>query len=512
MNNYISIVSALITLIAGHDLYHWCEQKLNYQKTIKMRAAKIIANPAFLKFKSLNQEVVLPTLEVQGTIPSWLKGTLIRNGAGKFETSTHVVSHPFDGFAMLHAFSFKNGNVSYANKFLESDYYKTAMTTGKIAKGFATDPCKLIFKKFFSYFSPNKTDMKYDNANINVAKIAEEFVALTETPLPIVFDKNTLKTNGPFIFEDNLEGHVTTSHPLVDPETKETFNYLTHFGKDSFYHIYSIPCNSKTRKLIASVPVEEPSYMHSFSLTENYIILTEIPFKVSPITLLFTNKPFIKNFNWKPEQGTIFTVVNRNDGSIVGRFKGEPFFTFHHVNAFEHNGSIVVDIITYDDASKLDDTSLDHIFSQTNKAITNNELKRFTINTKNGSVTSKALTSNCSIEMPQINYDYSAGKSYHYVYTLGSSDDNDSCLMKINIDNGTIVEWKENNCSVGEPVFVPTPDAHNEDDGVILSIILDAQMQRSFLLILDAKTFKEIGRAMVPHHIPFNLHGVFFNN
>jgi carotenoid cleavage dioxygenase-like enzyme len=55
-------------------------------------------------------------------------------------------------------------------------------------------------------------------------------------------------------------------------------------------------------------------------------------------------------------------------------------------------------------------------------------------------------------------------------------------------------------------VFVAAPAA-NEDDGVILSVVLDTRQAASFLLILDASTFRELARADAPHHIPFGFHG-----
>ena len=49
-----------------------------------------------------------------------------------------------------------------------------------------------------------------------------------------------------------------------------------------------------------------------------------------------------------------------------------------------------------------------------------------------------------------------------------------------------------------EPVFVPNPDGVEEDDGVILSNVMCSNPdQHPFLLILDAKTFKETARAEV---------------
>ena len=45
---------------------------------------------------------------------------------------------------------------------------------------------------------------------------------------------------------------------------------------------------------------------------------------------------------------------------------------------------------------------------------------------------------------------------------------------------------------------------------MILSVVLDTNAERSFLLILDAGTFEEVARAEAPHHIPFGFHGQFF--
>jgi carotenoid cleavage dioxygenase-like enzyme len=49
--------------------------------------------------------------------------------------------HWFDGLAMLHKFSFADGRVSYANRFLHSDAFRSAAKTGGLTLGgFATDP------------------------------------------------------------------------------------------------------------------------------------------------------------------------------------------------------------------------------------------------------------------------------------------------------------------------------------------------------------------------------------
>src|SRR5438105_699028 len=96
-------------------------------------------------FKNLNHEVSSQNLSVNGAIPEWLNGTLLRTGPAKFDVGQSKLNHWFDGFAMLHSFTFNNGKVVYLNKFLESNAYKTAKQSGKIKyREFATDPCRAI--------------------------------------------------------------------------------------------------------------------------------------------------------------------------------------------------------------------------------------------------------------------------------------------------------------------------------------------------------------------------------
>ena len=58
-------------------------------------------------------------------------------------------------------------------------------------------------------------------------------------------------------------------------------------------------------------------------------------------------------------------------------------------------------------------------------------------------------------------------------------------------------------------MFVARPQAEDEDDGVLLSVVLDAGAGTSFMLVLDARDLSELARAQAPHHIPFGFHGQF---
>ena len=74
--------------------------------------------------------------------------------------------------------------------------------------------------------------------------------------------------------------------------------------------------------------------------------------------------------------------------------------------------------------------------------------------------------------------------------------------MKVDVERRTTEGWHDDGCFPGEPVFVRGRTPSGEDEGVLLSVVLDAERSTSFMLVLDAHTLEELGRAEVPHHIP----------
>ena len=49
---------------------------------------------------------------------------------------------------------------------------------------------------------------------------------------------------------------------------------------------------------------------------------------------------FNESYHWKPERGTRITTVDRASGELRAQIDAEPFFAFHHVNAFEDDGEV----------------------------------------------------------------------------------------------------------------------------------------------------------------------------
>jgi beta,beta-carotene 9',10'-dioxygenase len=449
--------------------------------------------------ESLDRETRIDSLPLEGQLPSWLQGSLVRTGPAKWEVGERSMNHWFDGFAMLHRFGIADGEVSYANRFLETRAYRAAKEKGEIVYSeFATDPCRSLFARVFSMFSPKISD----NANVNLVKLGERYISMTETPIPVEFDGETLETAG-VAYE--APGLLTTAHPHLDRRSGGMLNYAAKVGPRNRYRFFRVPPGGSEPEVFAELPVKEPAYMHSFGLTDRWLVLAEFPLVVNPISIPLSGRPYIENYRWKPERGTRFTLIDRDTGEATGPFETDPFFCFHHVNAYEENGSVVVDACTFEDAQIIEDLYLDRL--RAGKPVARAELRRFRLDLSSRSVTTEQLAE--GLELPRINYGSHNERPYRYVWGVDQQTGWLDRIVKVDVAERTTIEWREESCSPGEPVFVASPDGRAEDDGVLLSVVFDSGSGRSFMLVLDAADLSELARAETPHHIPYGFHGQF---
>ncbi len=253
--------------------------------------------------------------------------------------------------------------------------------------------------------------------------------------------------------------------------------------------------------------------MHSFAITKNYIILTEYPFMVNPLNLMFA-KVFIEQFQWKPNKGTNFHLINRDNGKVK-KVNSDAFFAFHHINAYEENDTIYLDLVAFENPSVISKTRTvqDRLKKKEYDPSLTGKLSRFKITLSDDKI-EKIILCDKIMELPRINDNYD-GKPYKFIYSTGINlkgnyFDEFNQLIKVDVTNCQTKIWQQDGCYPGEPVFVNSPKNESEDDGVILSVVLDTKNKKSFLLIIDAKEFKEVARAYLPHHIPFGYHGQFY--
>lgn len=471
-------------------------------------SAGAVATPPYAAgFDSLTSEFTLRNIPITGSMPSWLGGSLLRNGPAKFEVGSTQFNHWFDGLAMLHAFSFAGGKVSYANRFLRSSAWDAWQERGRIEYSeFGTDPCRSIFSGVSSQSLPIPIIAPVPNANVSIEHWAGRFRALTEMPVPVRFDSTTLNTLG---VDPGAAGQMGTAHPHHDPVTKERFSYETVLVGKTGVNVYVEKGTSK--RLLAFIPQAKPRYMHSFSLTKRYVILFTQPFEVDPASFLSgTAKPIIEHFAWNSKEAATVKVIDRVKGGVAASFDISPFFVFHHINAYESSSSrIVLDVSGHTDASIINALYLRNLRSADQR------MPRITIRRVSLDMRSKRASisplSDTDLELPRINYDHYNQKAYRYAYGIGQQGANSGFvdrLAKIDVKTGSAKFWREPGCYPGEPVFVPRPNATREDDGVVLSVVLDTNRGSSFLSIIEGSSFTERARARVPHIIPFGFHGL----
>jgi beta,beta-carotene 9',10'-dioxygenase len=475
--------------------------------------SSVNGSPYALGFSTLDRELSACALPVRGELPSWLNGNLLRTAPSKFEVGSRGLRHWFDGFAMLHSFELRDGAVRYSNRFLQSRSYEEAMAKGRLVRGeFMTDPCRSIFGRIMAIFSPKTTD----NANVNVSIVGGELVSLTETPMPVRFDAQTLEVLGHVELDRSVIGQISTAHPHYDG--RSGFSYCIDMGRRSFYRFF-VDAEGRQR-LLGSVPVTHPSYLHSIGMSERYLVLVEFPLRVNPLRLVFSGKPFITNYRWQPELRTQFTVIDKSNGKIVARARAAPCFAFHHVNAYEAGGALMVDLLAYPDAEIIQNLQLERLRAGLSVDLSS-LLTRFRIPLDSSSSGGSRdieheVLCETAFELPRIDYLRRAGKPYRYVWGVRQSVPESFLDTIVKVDLGEaaatrVLSWAEPGCFAGEPVFVPHPDGAGEDEGVLLSVVLDTARRTSFLLVLNAANLSEIARAEVPHHIPFGFHGNYFS-
>lgn len=440
----------------------------------------------------LNNEYNEVKLLTTGYFPTWLQGSLIKNCTVPIFENGKETTHYFDGVAMLQSFKFQGAQLTYTSRFLKSGSY------GKVL---ASDP------EFYQREVDAKQWEDIQDAAVNVFNYGKDYVALTESPLPVRFDLQTLETIGNFEFKDNLPKSHTweSAHPHLFAETGEIFNFLIEYGRKSYYVLYKL-VNSR-REVIGKIPTNRPGYMHSFAMTENYLILVEFPLVVNPLRLAIAKvdsfASYIGLFDWKPEQGTRFFVVDKKTGQLVSELKTKAFFSFHHANAYEQGEEIIIDLTASNFAQ------LESILPQSSGSeATIQGLHRFRLDMKNQSIADEAVLEK-TLEFPKIT-DHLDGKPYRYLYMV-NYDPNDSAIVKYDWQEKKEISWHVPNTTIVEPTFVPSPEATSEDDGIVLTIITDTITQSSRLVILDAKSLTEVGQADLPEVFPNSFHGQFFS-
>lgn len=463
-----------------------------------------------LGHRTMEQELRVDDLPIRGEFPRWLSGTFMRATPATFDFGTRSVGHWFDGLGMLNVFSFSDGRVSYANRLTQTERRRKAQQ-GHFNASFSvgTDPCRRLGKRVMSLFDPDT----HFEPNINIARFGDRYFLATETPCPLEFDPDTLQTKG-FVDlgHDRRDVHVLYDHLQFDPGAEELTTVTTRAGLRNEHRIDVIDRQLRRRRVGGTRAGQPPEYMHSFAMTEHYVVLPLQPLTYS-LTGLMRTGMLRDSFSWKPENGATFAVIDRRTGELHSRHRAKSFFYWHTINAYEHEREIVVDIVTSDTPQSVWDLELPKLRDPDHRPRFYGAPRRYRLPLDGGPATEEQLA-DLRMEFPRINdrhntlpYRFTYGIAYHD----GDSDWFDE-IVKVDVDTGGTRTWREPGCYPSEPIFVPAPGATAEDEGAVLNVVLDSRSGTSFMLVLDAATLTELARAELPHHLPFNFHAQFYGD
>ncbi|XP_073763284.1 beta,beta-carotene 15,15'-dioxygenase isoform X1 [Danio rerio] len=493
--------------------------------------------------------------EVKGSIPEWVQGTLIRNGPGMFSVGETTYNHWFDGMALLHSFAINKGEVTYRSRYLRGDTYNSNMQANRIVVSEMgtmayPDPCKNIFSKVITFLSHTIPDFT-DNCGNNIIKYGNDFHATSETNYIRKIDPVTLETQEKIDYLKYLPVSIVASHTHYDKEgnSYSMGTCIAEKGKTK-YMLFKVPGESrpdgspplKSAEAVCTLPCRSlltPSYYHSFGMTDNYFIFIEQPLKLD---ILKMATAYLRRVSWAscmkfhPEDSTLIHLIDRNTKKEVAtKFYTDAMTVYHQVNAFEDDGHVVFDVIAYDDnnlyeffyLNKLKETMgatnlyckpkfTRFVFPLSDQGETGENLVKLKYTTasavkeKDGKIMCQGEVLCEGVELPRINYNFN-GKKYRYSYMCCVDESPVATrIVKFDADTKQQIEWKGDDGFASEPVFIPRPGAVDEDDGVVLTVIINNKpLQGGFLLVLDAKSFKEIARACLDVEIHMDMHGYF---
>ncbi len=447
--------------------------------------------------------------DIEGVIPPDLEGTLFRNGPGLLDIHGYEVKHPFDGDGMISSIAIQQGQAYFRNRYVR--------TAGYVAEQQAKKP---LYRGVFGTQRPggplaNAFDLNLKNiANTHVNHWGDKLLALWEGAEPHRLDPTSLDTLG----LDYLNGLIApggafTAHPKVDPGhhgDPRLVGFSVKTGLSSTLTLYELDADGHPLAQ-RSHTIPGFAFIHDFAITPNYAIFFQNPVSFGPLPFLLGLKGAAECIQFNPKQPTKIWLVPRHGGEVQV-IDTEACFVFHHANAYEQEGQVMVESVCYDRFPSLEGSAS---YKEVDfDAIPAGQLWRFALDLDTNTAQVTPLITRC-VEFPTLHPDQ-VGRPHRYLYIGAAHAPSGNAplqaLLKLDHQTGENQLWSAAlRGFMGEPLFVPRPQTTREDDGWVLVLMYNAERRCSDLVILAAQDIAAgpIARLKLPHHVPYGLHGSF---
>jgi torulene dioxygenase len=434
---------------------------------------------------------------------------------------------------------------------------KTGTLEG-ITFGAKRDPCKSIFAKFFTMFNAQRsannvgvtlsinmpgggyvkgTDKESSNGDSRKNGI-ETLHVKTDNPLLKKIDPETLEPQGIAVqksLHPDLKGQLSASHAKSDPETGDLYNFNLEMGYNSTYRVFCTSASTGNTSILATFP-GKPAYLHSLFLSKSYVIVCVWNSHITwgGMSVLYNKNVTEAIAPFDKSKKAVWYVVDRLHGKgLVATYESDPFFSFHTVNAWEEPSAshpsktdIIAELSLYDNTDVIHRFYYDNLISSVEgdpefvgkkREAALPHQTQFRLPSVDSAMSPSTrlpaellfkADSMISMELPTINSAYFTSQ---HRFTYGNSDRLKSSFIDgiIKFDNITQTAniWETEGHTPSEPIFVADPEGKKEDDGVLLSVVLDGFAGKSYLLCLDARDLSEKGRAELDNPVSFTFHG-----
>jgi len=328
------------------------------------------------------------------------------------------------------------------------------------------------------------------------------------------------------------QGHMATTgsaHPVQIPGTNKYVDVLAELGpvpgEKSYLSVYTFDGDSiepQNRPRIGKVALDAAPYLHSYGVTENYIVL---PIDLS-MSIAHMNPMNPKLLGVLAPKWQGIHVMDMNGTST--RFETQPFTHVHIINSFENETGVTLDIGAYLEGSPFTKSGAMDVEMFLNKTVRDSNPLRAVSRRLHlhmaGPLKGEATYQDFSkiegshTDFFKLHTEF-YGKPYCYYYGTQWWHDGENyasmAVVKHNVCTDQVIYWSSPNVYIGEPYFIPTPQGDDdEDDGLIVFLALNGTTGKSTMKSLNSKTLQEVDGTSfsLDGHIPFTAHGHFFHS
>ncbi len=462
-------------------------------------------------FAPTNREYVAEDLEVEGELPADLNGAYVLNGPSQRYLPRNKY-HYYDGDAMLRAIYFRGGKASFRQRWIHTEAFVVEdMAEKSIWPGIA-GPYDTRLPG-----SPIK-----DTSNTDLVFYGGRLLSLWYMAgNPYAIDPLTLETTGKETFGGKLR-HTLSAHSKTDPRTGELFFFT--YGDKPPYMRYGVGTPDGTLKLDIAIDLPGPRSPHDLGLTENYVVLHDLPFFHDAETLKTAKKRIVR---FHPDVPARFGVLPRyGTADQIKWFEAEPCYVLHTVNCYE-DGDWVHQIgcrqSNPDCPRDPKDGPLAAMMANRRRT---HVLYRWSFNMKTGAVKEGPLD-DLNTEFPRVS-PHTLGRRSRMAFnqllpTAAAGHIDGQCqtfdaLVRYDTDSGASQVWRYGDGVYGNEAPVAPKSGtragvSDEADAYVVSFLTDTNDWSSCCAIFDARDISRgpIARVKIPHRISAGFHATWID-